>query len=70
MVKHIYWSTVLNRLIYGGINLHPDEYGTDGFVEFDSIINIRPRQNNPSCSVVDAKLRQQITDIVSEVVHE
>ena len=53
-----------------GINLHPDEYGTDGFVEFDSIINIRPRQNNPSCSVVDAKLRRQITDIVSGVVHE
>ncbi len=53
-----------------GINLHPDEYGADGFVEFDSIINIRPRQNNPSRSVVDAKLRRQITDIVSGVVHE
>ena len=31
-----------------GINLHPDKFGTDEFIEFDSMINIRPRQNNPS----------------------
>lgn len=28
-----------------GINLHPDRFGTDDFIEFDSMINIRPRQN-------------------------
>lgn len=28
-----------------GINLYPDENGED-FIEFDSLINIRPRQNN------------------------
>lgn len=53
-----------------GINLKPDNYGTDDFIEFDSMINIRPRQNNPSRDVIDESVRQQITDIISEVVHE
>lgn len=30
-----------------GIDLYPDENGED-FLEFDSLINIRPRQNNRS----------------------
>jgi len=25
-----------------GINLYPDQYGTDRFVEYDSMINLRP----------------------------
>lgn len=53
-----------------GINLHPDKYGSDDFVEFDSMINIRPRQQNPSRDVLDSAVRQQILDIVKEVVHE
>ena len=28
-----------------GINLYPDE-NREGFIEFDSLVNIRPRQNN------------------------
>ena len=36
-----------------GINLHPDAFGTDDFIEFDSMINIRPRQKNPSRDVLD-----------------
>lgn len=28
-----------------GINLYPADYGTETFVEFDSVINLRPRQN-------------------------
>lgn len=31
-----------------GINLYPDQYGTEDFLEFDSMINIRPRQHNMS----------------------
>ncbi|MDR0957276.1 MAG: DUF5674 family protein [Candidatus Nomurabacteria bacterium] len=53
-----------------GINLHPDEFGTSDFVEFDSMINIRPRQNNRSRYVEDPKIREQILQIISEVVHE
>jgi hypothetical protein len=53
-----------------GINLYPDQFGADGFIEFDSMINIRPRQNNSSRSVEDLGLQQKIRDIVSEVVHE
>jgi len=53
-----------------GINLHPDKYGTDDFVEFDSMINIRPRQENPSRDVLDENVRAEIRAIVAGVVHE
>ena len=53
-----------------GINLWPGQYGTDGFIEFDSMINIRPWQNNRSRSVDDCALREIITEIVSEKTHE
>jgi len=47
-----------------GINLYPEHYGTDGFVEFDSMINIRPRQNNRSRSVEDADTQAKILAIL------
>ena len=53
-----------------GVNLHPSKYGTDDFIEFDSMINIRPRQNNPSRDVVDPTIRQQITVLIGATVHE
>ena|SRR3989344_3142638 len=53
-----------------GINFKPDRFGTDGFVEFDSMINIRPSQNNPSRSVLDEGIKRQILEVVSEVVYE
>jgi hypothetical protein len=53
-----------------GINLHPADYGTDDFIEFDSMINLRPSQGNPSRDVLDQTVRQTIITIVSEVVHE
>lgn len=53
-----------------GINLHPDQFGTDDFIEFDSMINIRPRQQNPSRDVLSEPVRQQIRDLVNGVVHE
>jgi hypothetical protein len=51
-----------------GINLYPSKFGTEEFVEFDSMINIRPRQNNMSRDVEDPKIRQQIIDLVSQKV--
>lgn len=53
-----------------GINLHPDKFGTDDFIEFDSMINIRPRQQNPSRDVLDEVVRKKISEIIAEVVHE
>ena len=52
-----------------GINLYPDKFGTDEFVEFDSMINIRPRQQNPSRDVLDVDIRKQIVSIIEKVVH-
>jgi len=51
-----------------GINLYPDKYETDDFIEFDSMINIRPSQNNRSRYVEDKAVRKQIVDIVNQVV--
>lgn len=53
-----------------GINLHPDKFGSEDFIEFDSMINIRPRQNNPSRDVLDENVRKQIQEVVAGVVHE
>lgn len=53
-----------------GINIHPDNYGTDDFVEFDSMINLKPSQDNRSRGVEDETVRKQIKEIVNEVVHE
>lgn len=53
-----------------GINLHPGNYGTDDFIEFDSMINIKPRQNNPSRDVLDSNIREKIKDLVMRVVNE
>ena len=53
-----------------GINLHPYDYGSDDFIEFDSMINIRPSQGNPSRDVLDETLLARITEIISGVVHE
>jgi len=53
-----------------GINLWPENYGTNDFIEFDSMINIRPRQGNRSRSVDDQLLQQEIRSLIGGVVHE
>jgi hypothetical protein len=52
-----------------GFNMYPAQYGTDKFIEYDSMINIRPNRNNRSRNVEDLELRQKIKDIVAEVVY-
>jgi hypothetical protein len=51
-----------------GINLYPEQHGTEDWIEFDSMINVRPKQNNRSRSVEDAETRRQIVDIVGRLV--
>ena len=48
-----------------GINLYPDLEAKD-FLEYDSMINIRPSQNNRSRGVDDAKIREKIAEIVTQ----
>lgn len=59
-----------NQADLWGITLHPDKFGTDDFIEFDSMINLRPSQKNPSRDVLDPKVRKQIRAIVEELVNE
>lgn len=51
-----------------GINLHPDAFGTSQFVEFDSMINVRPGQGNRSRGVDDYFIQEKIRAIVSKKV--
>ncbi|MBI4226125.1 hypothetical protein HY612_03355 [Candidatus Roizmanbacteria bacterium] len=50
-----------------GINLYPDLKGED-FIEFDSMINVRPRLKNFSRGVKNEKIRQKIINVVNKLV--
>lgn len=50
-----------------GINLHPAEDGR-GWIEFDSMINIRPRDGNRSRGVDDPHVRASIRKVVDSLV--
>lgn len=50
-----------------GINLYPELSGED-FVEFDSMINIKPRQENRSRNVENQGVRDKIISIVNKLV--
>ncbi|MDA1338358.1 MAG: DUF5674 family protein [bacterium] len=53
-----------------GINLYPEFFNTDNFIEFDSMINLRPSQNNYSRGVGDVNIQKQIITIVSKLITE
>jgi hypothetical protein len=50
-----------------GINLYPEVVGDD-WVEFDSMINLRPSQGNRSRGVDDPGMRRRIVEVVSSLV--
>jgi len=50
-----------------GINLYPGEE-EDAWIEFDSMINVRPSQGNRSRNVEDSALRDRIRRIVTDLV--
>ena len=50
-----------------GINLYPDLTGDD-FLEFDSMINLRPSQGNRSRGVDDPLLQEKIKVLVHKLV--
>lgn len=51
-----------------GINLYPAD-STEDWIEFDSMINVRPAHGNPSRGVESAATRTLIREIVLELVH-
>jgi hypothetical protein len=51
-----------------GINLYPADFGAAGFLEFDSLINLRPSQGNRTRSVDDPDVRAAIEEVVGRVV--
>ena len=51
-----------------GINLYPAEYGAATWIEFDSMINVRPAQGNRSRGVGDAATRERIAQVVDRLV--
>lgn len=50
-----------------GYNIYPELDGED-FIEFDSLINIRPRQNNFSRDVEDVQIQKAIIDITNKYI--
>lgn len=50
-----------------GINLYPTET-TEDWIEFDSMINVRPSQGNPGRGVESQETRKLIRSIVAELV--
>jgi len=52
-----------------GINLYPAETD-DAFLEFDSMINLKPAQGNRTRGIDDEKIREEVRRIVGEIVTE
>jgi len=52
-----------------GINLYPDERG-DSWIEFDSMINVRPSEGNRSRDVEDESVRVRIRDMIRRLVSD
>jgi len=50
-----------------GINIYPEIDGPDR-IEFDSVINIRPSQNNRTRGVDDPEIRDKIVRIISTLI--
>lgn len=50
-----------------GINLYPDLEGDD-WIEFDSLINLRPSAGNRTRGVEDVRVQEQIREVVRRLV--
>ncbi|MBI4972292.1 MAG: hypothetical protein HZA27_01150 [Candidatus Omnitrophica bacterium] len=52
-----------------GINLYTDSK-TDEWIEFDSMINLKPSQNNYSRGIEDSKIREQVVSIINKLIQK
>ena len=53
-----------------GINLRPQHANDDKWIEFDSMINVRPGQGNRSRTVEFPEIRKRIQSIVNKLVQK
>lgn len=60
-------TTGSNQQDLWGINLYP-ELSPEDWLEFDSMINLRPSFGNRSRNVNDPSIREQIRDMVGRLV--
>ena len=56
-----------NQEALWGFNIYPDLDDED-YIEFDSLINIRPRQNNRSRNVENPHVRERIVSLVNKYI--
>jgi hypothetical protein len=52
-----------------GINLYPEINGGD-WIEFDSMVNVRPSLSNLSRNIKDKNIRKKIVEIVSRLIQK
>ncbi|HXK32116.1 MAG TPA: DUF5674 family protein [Candidatus Paceibacterota bacterium] len=50
-----------------GINIYPEKDRTE-WIEFDSVINLKPSFNNRSRNVEDSEIQKKIKEIVSKLI--
>ena len=51
-----------------GINIYPEFFGQADFIEFDSMINLRPSQNNRSRGVDNPEIRKKILETTNKLI--
>lgn len=51
-----------------GINIYPELGDSEDFIEFDSMINLRPSQNNRSRGVDSPEIREKILVITNKLI--
>ena len=68
-LEHLLLDNGSQQAALWGFNLYPDETEED-FIEFDSLINIRSWQGNPSREILDEGIRKKITSIVNNYIME
>ena len=51
-----------------GINLYPELYGTDDFIEYDSMINVRPSLHNLSRTIESEEVKKKIVDLIQKLI--
>lgn len=51
-----------------GINFYPEYFGQENFVEFDSMINLKPFLGNRNRGIDDPNIRKKILEIVEKLV--
>ncbi|TSC96802.1 MAG: hypothetical protein Athens101426_42 [Parcubacteria group bacterium Athens1014_26] len=56
-----------NRANIWGINIYPEKFDDD-WIEFDSMINIKPQYSNRSRGVENASIREKIKAIVKKLI--